>query len=82
MFVGSESRILHWVHCIIKEAYAVVDFDEREKCDHELFAPDDPIELGLAVIRIWTRFFKGNTQWKFVVNLGLSLEIYVQTLRK
>lgn len=81
MLEGSENRILHWVRCIIKEAYAVVDFDERERGEGELFVPDEPLELGLAVLKIWCRFFKGNTQWQFVVNLGLSLEIYAKTLR-
>jgi hypothetical protein len=37
--------------------------------------------LGLAVLNIWCRFFRGNTQWQFVVNLGLSLEKYMTTLK-
>ena len=76
----SEHRILHWVRCIIKEAYAVVDFEDIEDVEGELIVPDEPFALGLAVLRIWCRFFKGNTQWQFVVNLGLSLEIYTKTL--
>ena len=77
---GSEHRILHWVRCIIKEAYAVVDFDETAGTDAELTVPDDPFALGVAVLNIWCRFFKGNTQWQFVVNLGSSLEIYMKSL--
>ncbi|KAF2833788.1 hypothetical protein CC86DRAFT_15022 [Ophiobolus disseminans] len=73
----SEHRILHWVRCIIKEAYAVTDFEEDEV---ELTAPDEPYALGIAVLNIWCRFFRGNTQWQFVVNLGLSLEKYMRTL--
>jgi hypothetical protein len=68
------------VRCIIKEAYAVVDFDEIEGVDGELMVPDEPFPLGLAVLNIWCRFFRGNTQWQFVVNLGLSLEIYMKSL--
>ncbi|KAJ4373634.1 hypothetical protein N0V86_007777 [Didymella sp. IMI 355093] len=75
----SEHRILHWVRCIIREAYAVIDFEDEEM-DGELVVPDDPLGLGLAVLRIWVRFFKGNTQWQFVVNLGLSLEIFMKGL--
>ena len=78
---GSEHRILHWVRCIIKEAYAVVDFEETGGIDGELAVPDEPFALGLAVLNIWCRFFRGNTQWQFVVNLGLSLEIYMKSLR-
>ncbi|KAF2644680.1 C2H2 transcription factor-like protein [Massarina eburnea CBS 473.64] len=77
----SEHRILHWVRCIIKEAYAVVDFDD-DGGEDELPVPDEPFQLGFAVLNIWCRFFCGNTQWQFVVNLGLSLEKYMKTLRQ
>lgn len=73
--VESEHRILYWVRCIIKEAYAVVDFDEVE-----LPVPVEPFQLGLAVLNIWCRFFRGNTQWQFVVNLGISIEKHMKTL--
>ncbi|UPX19705.1 uncharacterized protein EKO05_0009959 [Ascochyta rabiei] len=76
----SEHRILHWVRCIIREAYAVVDFDDAEDFHAELAVPTEPFPLGLAVLKIWCRFFRGNTQWQFVVNLGLSLELYMKTL--
>jgi hypothetical protein len=72
----AEHRILHWVRCIIKEAYAVTDFEGEEG----LRVPQEPFELGVAVVRIWCRFFSGNTQWAFVVDLGLSLERYMVTL--
>ncbi|KAF1959599.1 C2H2 transcription factor-like protein [Byssothecium circinans] len=72
----SEHRILHWVRCIIKEAYAIVDFDENES---ELAVSIEPFELELSVSKIWCRFFRGNTQRQFVVNLGLSLEKYTKT---
>ena len=73
---GSERRIIHWVKCIVEEAYAVVDFDE----ERELTVPREPYQLGIAVLHIWCRFFRGNTQWKFVNNLGESLELYTRTL--
>ncbi|CBX93737.1 similar to C2H2 transcription factor (AmdA) [Plenodomus lingam JN3] len=73
----SEHRILHWVRCIIKEAYAVVDFEELDVDDEDPEITSEPFQLGLAVLRIWCRFFRGNTQWQFVVNLGLSLERYL-----
>jgi hypothetical protein len=73
----AECRILHWVRCIIAEAYAVTDFDEAEE---GMGVPHEPFALGVAVLNIWCRFFRGNTQWQFVVNLGLSLEKYMKTL--
>jgi hypothetical protein len=59
----SEHRILHWVRCIIKEAYAVTDFEEAEE---GMEVPHEPFALGLAVLNIWCRFFRGNTQWPLV----------------
>lgn len=76
MRVGSENRIIHWVKCIVEEAYAVVDFDE----ERELPVSQEPFQLGIAVLHIWCRFFQGNTQWQFVNNLGISLERYTKTL--
>lgn len=76
ILTGSEQRIIHWVKCIVEEAYSVVDFDE----DRELTVPQDPYQLGISVLQIWSRFFRGNTQWQFVNNLGISLELYTKTL--
>ena len=76
----SEHHILHWVRCIIKEAYTVTDFDDSEESDSFLRPSVEPFALGLAVLNIWSRFFRGNTQWQFVVNLGLSIERYIKTL--
>lgn len=58
----------------------MVDFDDTDETDTQLTVPDDPFALGVAVLNIWCRFFKGNTQWQFVVNLGSSLEIYTRSL--
>ncbi|KAK7403270.1 hypothetical protein QQX98_010961 [Neonectria punicea] len=68
---GSEDRILHWVRCVVEEAYAVVDFDEEE-AGLRL----DPQGLSFAVLKIWAHFFKRNTQWPFINILGASLEKY------
>jgi hypothetical protein len=73
----SEGRILHWVRCIIKEAYAVADFEDADEGKE---VPYEPAALGEAVLRIWGRFFGGNTQWEFVVGLGTSLELFRREL--
>lgn len=71
----SEDRILHWVWCIVEEAFTVVDFDED---DVQAPTERDPTSLGLAVIMIWSHFFKSNTQWPFINIIGKSLyEYYV-----
>ncbi|KAK7751462.1 hypothetical protein SLS62_006547 [Diatrype stigma] len=73
----SEDRILHWVRCIVEEAWAVVDFDEVEPA---AAIRGDPASLGLAVLKIWAHFFKSNTQWPFINIIGLSLEKYREIL--
>ncbi|CAM1506482.1 Fc.00g061230.m01.CDS01 [Cosmosporella sp. VM-42] len=72
---GSEDRILHWVRCIVEEAFAVVDFDDVED---EISL--DPQGLSFAVLKIWAHFFKNNTQWPFINIIGASLEKYRESL--
>ncbi|KAI3004098.1 transcriptional regulator family: C2H2 zinc finger and Fungal Specific TF [Aspergillus niger] len=65
----NENRILHWTRCIVQEAYESMDLDEGES-----FPSQDPGSLGLAVIKLWARLFRKNTQWPFINVLGESLE--------
>lgn len=73
----SEDRILHWVRCIVEEAYDVVDFEDDEP---EVSADRDAASLSLAVLKIWAHFFKSNTQWPFINIIGKSLEKYRELL--
>jgi hypothetical protein len=41
----------------------------------------DPRGLGFAVIKIWSRLFRKNTQWPFINVLGESLEQYLALIR-
>ncbi|KAI3547493.1 hypothetical protein CABS01_11122 [Colletotrichum abscissum] len=75
----SEDRILHWVRCIVEEAYDVVDFEDDEP---ETSTDRDPASLSLAVLRIWAHFFKSNTQWPFINIIGKSLEKYRELLMR
>ncbi|KAJ3578337.1 hypothetical protein NPX13_g2230 [Xylaria arbuscula] len=72
---GSEERILHWVRCIVEEAYATVDFDG----DQPEFR-SDPLHLSLAVLKIWAHFFRRNTQWPLINMMGTSLDRYRELL--
>jgi len=79
-----EDRILHWVRYIVDEACAVVDFDE-DVGDHTFLASANPHRAGpshlaLSVLRIWSHFFKGNTQWPFINMIGESLQLYRELL--
>ncbi|KAF4420091.1 hypothetical protein F53441_14403 [Fusarium austroafricanum] len=74
----SEDRILHWVRCIVEEAYTVVDFDDQEP--PSLLDFGDPGNLCFAVLKIWAHFFKSNTQWPFINIIGVGLEKYREIL--
>ncbi|KAG2414463.1 hypothetical protein HFD88_003654 [Aspergillus terreus] len=72
----NESRILHWTRCIVEEAYSSMDLEEGES------PPGlDPGSLGIAVIKLWARLFKKNTQWPFINVMGESLERYLDIIR-
>ncbi|QMW45760.1 hypothetical protein G4B11_009215, partial [Aspergillus flavus] len=72
----NESRILNWTRCIVEEAYSSMDLE-----DWETVPSLDPVGLGLAVIRLWSRLFRKNTQWPFINVLGESLEKYLTLVR-
>lgn len=79
-----EDRILHWVRYIVDEACAVVDFEE-DIHEHALLAYTSPhraspSHLAVSVLRIWSHFFKGNTQWPFINMIGESLHLYQELL--
>ncbi len=81
MVLGSEERILHWVRCIVEEAYDVVDLDKsRAETETEQQLRLEPQGLSLAVLRIWAHFFMSNTQWPFINIIGASLERYREML--
>lgn len=68
---------MHWVKYIIEEAECVVDFDAVEAMDR---LPEGPSKLGLSVIRVWSHFFRSNTQWPIINMLGESLDGYLKIL--
>lgn len=74
--LDNESRILNWTRCIVEEAYSSMDLE-----DWETVPSLDPVGLGLAVIRLWSRLFRKNTQWPFINVLGESLEKYLTLIR-
>lgn len=79
-----EDRILHWIRYIVDEACAVVDFGE-DIHERALLASANPhraspSHLALSVLRIWSHFFKGNTQWPFINMIGESLHLYQELL--
>ncbi|KAI9045355.1 C2H2 type zinc finger domain protein [Aspergillus affinis] len=72
----NENRILHWTRCIVEEAYTSMDLE-----DGEALPGQDPASLGVAVIKLWARLFRKNTQWPFINTLGESLEKWLALIR-
>lgn len=48
--------------------------------DNDTLPNLEPATLGLAVIKLWSRLFRKNTQWPFINLLGESLKQYLATL--
>lgn len=48
--------------------------------DDDILPNLEPATLGLAVIKIWSRLFRKNTQWPFINLLGESLKQYLAML--
>lgn len=71
----NEDRMLHWVRCIVEEAFAAVDFDEED-----VDLRRDPQGLSFAVLKVWAHFFRSNTQWPFINVMGASLQRYRELL--
>ncbi|KAJ5378803.1 hypothetical protein N7509_011922 [Penicillium cosmopolitanum] len=69
----NESRILRWTQCIVEEAYSSIDLEDESEAPLNL----EPPALGMAVLKLWSRLFKRNTQWPFINCLGNSLEQYM-----
>lgn len=69
--VEFESRILDWVRDIAQEANDSMDAD-----GDEMPPIGRPVDLSVAVLRLWSRFFRGNSQWPFINTLGLALQRY------
>lgn len=67
--------MLHWVRCIVEEAFSVVEFEEDQ-----VPLALDPKGLSFAVLKIWAHFFKSNTQWRFINVIGASLQRYRELL--
>ncbi|RMX97444.1 hypothetical protein D0867_12776, partial [Hortaea werneckii] len=74
----SEEKILHWVKCIVEEAYATVDFDTPWTNANDMHTPKS---LSLGVLQIWTHFFMSNRQWPFINIIGQGLKKYSDMLR-
>lgn len=74
-----ERKLLLWVKSMIDET----DMAIWSNAGSELEFLNDSYrvkQLSVAVVRVWSKTFKGNTSWPIVDLIGSSLEIYADLL--
>ncbi|KAF3482414.1 regulatory protein [Arthroderma uncinatum] len=74
-----ERKLLLWVKSMMDETDMSASISAATEAD----LINDPAmmrQLSVAVVRVWSRTFKGNTSWPIVDLIGASLEIYADLL--
>lgn len=89
-----EKKLLVWVRSMLDETEMAIPGDPhhhgngrnngRLQESTQAFL-DDSVkikQLGVAVVRVWAKTFKGNTSWAIVDLIGSALEIYADMLER
>ncbi|EEH16635.2 hypothetical protein PABG_06722 [Paracoccidioides brasiliensis Pb03] len=74
-----ERKLLLWVKSMMEETdmvFNVANIGDIDFINDSLKVK----QLSVAVVRVWSRTFKGNTSWPIVDLIGSSLEIYADFL--
>ncbi|ETI23219.1 hypothetical protein G647_05017 [Cladophialophora carrionii CBS 160.54] len=82
-----ERKLLLWVRSLLDETEMTVPLN-GDANDHtvlnesrELLDDTEKMrQLSVAVVRVWSKTFKGNTSWAIVDMIGSALEIYADIL--
>ncbi|KAK2742306.1 hypothetical protein FQN57_005394 [Myotisia sp. PD_48] len=74
-----ERKLLLWVKGMMDETDISMTLSSATEADF-LIDSDLMRQLSVAVVRVWSRTFKGNTSWPIVDLIGSSLEIYAALL--
>lgn len=70
-----ERKLLLWVKSMMDETEMVADVTNTPEL--EFLADFFKVrQLSVAIVRVWSRTFKGNTSWPIVDLIGEALEIY------
>lgn len=85
-----ERKLLLWVRSLLDETEMTVPLNGDEHSDHHPVLLHESGELldntlkmrqlSVAVVRVWSKTFKGNTSWAIVDMIGSALEIYADML--
>jgi len=84
-----ERKLLLWVRSLLDETEMTIPLN-GDANDHtvlnesrELLDDDQKIKtLSIAVVRVWSKTFKGNTSWAIVDMIGSALELYADMLEQ
>ncbi|OAP56914.1 hypothetical protein AYL99_09026 [Fonsecaea erecta] len=82
-----ERKLLLWVRSLLDETEMTVPLN-GDANDHTVLNESRELlddtqkmrELSVAVVRVWSKTFKGNTSWAIVDMIGSALEIYADML--
>ena len=74
-----ERKLVLWVKSMIDETDMCVNTFPGTELNF-LSDPAQVKQLSVAVVRVWSRTFKGNTSWPIVDLIGASLERYADLL--
>ncbi|KAK2736362.1 hypothetical protein FQN55_001657 [Onygenales sp. PD_40] len=74
-----ERKLLLWVKSMMEETDMAFSMPNTNELDfvNDAFKVK---QLSVAVVRVWSRTFKGNTSWPIVDLIGSSLELYADLL--
>ncbi|EXJ71956.1 uncharacterized protein A1O5_04458 [Cladophialophora psammophila CBS 110553] len=82
-----ERKLLLWVRSLLDETEMTVPLN-GDANDHTVLNESRALledtqkmrQLSVAVVRVWSKTFKGNTSWAIVDMIGSALEIYADML--
>lgn len=82
-----ERKLLVWVRSMLEETEMAIPTGKDGNTENLVNASQELLEdqrkirqLSVAVVRVWSKTFKGNTSWAIVDMIGGALEIYADTL--
>lgn len=84
-----ERKLLLWVRSLLDETEMTIplngDANEHTVLNESRELLDDTNKmqaLSVAVVRVWSKTFKGNTSWAIVDMIGSALELYADMLEQ
>ncbi|GAB1741879.1 hypothetical protein NU219Hw_g7285t1 [Hortaea werneckii] len=76
-----EACIVDWIRTLVCEATQSIGTQITSLAEQNV-ANLSFAELGVSVLRLWSRVFIGNTMWPVICQIGKSLEIFASTVEK